>query len=237
MTKYKERLAAGLCGKCGEPNDNGGSLCDICKEKERVRAKAKRERHAAAGSCVNCGRPVSKRSKTKCDHCLAVGAESAKKAAQKRKAVGLCQACGQRAAMDGKTVCKPCSQRMTDLRMKQYYEFKAAGKCPQCGREPAEGYKQCQRCRDRDTATNARYRREAIDAYGGPECAGCGCKDYEILEIDHIDGGGCKHRRDIGPGNNIYRWLKANNYPHGFRVLCPTCNKKAHKGIPLPKED
>jgi hypothetical protein len=236
MSPYKERIAKGLCGKCGAANNNGSSLCDSCKEKERKRATVKRAKNAAAGKCINCGSPVSTRSKTKCDNCLDGALRSVKSSRQKRKAVGKCQSCGQRDAMPGKTVCKPCSQRMTDFRMKQYAEFKAAGLCPGCGREPVPGYKQCQKCRDKDTADKARYKQAAIDGYGGPICVGCGCKDYEILEIDHIGGGGCKHRREIGMGNNIYRWLAVNNFPPGFRVLCPTCNKKAHKGIPLPKE-
>jgi hypothetical protein len=55
------------------------------------------------------------------------------------------------------------------------------------------------------------------------------------LEIDHAEGGGNQHRRKIG-WSRLYHWLKRNNYPEGFRVLCPTCNRKAHKGKSLPRE-
>lgn len=44
----------------------------------------------------------------------------------------------------------------------------------------------------------------------------------EFLSIDHIGGGGNQHRKKVG--GNMYRWLKANNYPDGFQVLCFNCN-------------
>lgn len=76
---------------------------------------------------------------------------------------------------------------------------------------------------------------DAMEAYGGPQCSLCPCDDVEILEIDHIDGGGNEHRREIGKGHlgagsgyNFYLWLRQNAYPKGFRVLCPSCNKKAY---------
>lgn len=61
--------------------------------------------------------------------------------------------------------------------------------------------------------------------YGGnpPKCACCGETHIEFLTIDHINGGGCKHRKQIGT-NNINRWLIKNNFPEGYRVLCMNCN-------------
>jgi len=69
-------------------------------------------------------------------------------------------------------------------------------------------------------------RQKALDHYGSV-CACCGESTYEFLVIDHINGGGTKHRKGIGvkrAGAVIYRWLKQNNYPEGFRVLCQNCN-------------
>lgn len=64
-------------------------------------------------------------------------------------------------------------------------------------------------------------REAAIRHYGG-ECACCGEETIEFLEIDHIQGGGKKHRRSIG--GNIWAWMRRNGYPDGFRVLCSNCN-------------
>lgn len=44
----------------------------------------------------------------------------------------------------------------------------------------------------------------------------------EVLTIDHIRGGGSKHQKEIGIGR-LYQWLKNNNYPEGYQVLCIGC--------------
>lgn len=67
-------------------------------------------------------------------------------------------------------------------------------------------------------------RQDVLVAYGG-KCACCGEAQNEFLSIDHIDGGGREHRRQIGTGANVlYHWLRKNDYPEGFRVLCHNCN-------------
>jgi hypothetical protein len=58
---------------------------------------------------------------------------------------------------------------------------------------------------------------------GKNECACCGEKHIEFLSINHLNGGGNKHIHNIGAGN-FYRWLKNNNFPNGYNVLCMNCN-------------
>lgn len=72
-----------------------------------------------------------------------------------------------------------------------------------------------------------RLRYNALYHYsnGDVKCACCGERHIEFLTIDHINGGGTKHRKEIGKnGSSLYQWLKNNNYPEGFRVLCFNCN-------------
>ncbi len=58
-----------------------------------------------------------------------------------------------------------------------------------------------------------------------PICACCGELEVRFLSIDHINGDGHEHRRKIGGnGSHLYYWLKRNNYPNGFQVLCYNCN-------------
>jgi hypothetical protein len=71
---------------------------------------------------------------------------------------------------------------------------------------------------------NDRTTRElAIGHYGG-ECACCKENRYEFLALDHTDGGGNQHRKTLGSGGGMHRWLVRNNFPDGFRVLCHNCN-------------
>lgn len=72
------------------------------------------------------------------------------------------------------------------------------------------------------------YRLDALIRYGGdpPRCACCGETAIPFLSIDHIDGNGNKHRREIKKKYKwgIYEYLKRENYPEGFQVLCMNCN-------------
>lgn len=54
-------------------------------------------------------------------------------------------------------------------------------------------------------------------------CACCGISDIDVLGIDHINGGGNQHRKQIGK-DATYLWLVKNNFPEGFQVLCHNCN-------------
>lgn len=57
------------------------------------------------------------------------------------------------------------------------------------------------------------------------KCALCGFEDIRALSIDHINGGGNEERERLKlyGGSNFYKWLKANNYPSGYRILCMNC--------------
>ena len=62
---------------------------------------------------------------------------------------------------------------------------------------------------------------------GEGTCRHCGQGDIDVLCIDHMDGGGLKHRaalRLLFP--SILHWLVKNDYPAGYQVLCSNCNLK-----------
>ena len=71
---------------------------------------------------------------------------------------------------------------------------------------------------------------ETMNHYGGLYCRCCGETDISRLTIDHIDGKGAEHRKELvgfgsrGCGNVLYYWLKKHNYPSGYQVLCNICN-------------
>lgn len=84
---------------------------------------------------------------------------------------------------------------------------------------------------------NLGIKREVLSHYA-PElkCVRCGFSDIRALSIDHINGGGTKHTKEIK--KSLYYWLKEKGYPQGYQVLCMNCQfiKKAenredtHKG-------
>jgi hypothetical protein len=83
--------------------------------------------------------------------------------------------------------------------------------------------------RERRLANREYYKRlrlEVLTHYGGnpPKCACCGESHIEFLSIDHIKGGGNKHRKSLSGNREIYRWLIKNNFPEGFQILCHNCN-------------
>lgn len=84
--------------------------------------------------------------------------------------------------------------------------------------------------RDRCQIRNAKVKWDVLLHYGNglPACVLCGHSKITSLSIDHIDGDGKKHRESLGKnyhmtGMAFYWWLKRNNYPEGFRVLCMNC--------------
>lgn len=74
-----------------------------------------------------------------------------------------------------------------------------------------------------------RLKKEVLSHYGGPKCVCCGETGIEFLTFDHIAQDGNAHRKVIGQkGRRIYLWLKENNYPPGFQILCYNCNIARH---------
>lgn len=77
-------------------------------------------------------------------------------------------------------------------------------------------------------AASNRQRRlkvKVLEHYAGgpPRCECCGTDAIEFLTLDHIDGGGYKHRKEVGA--NVYQWVVRTGYPKDiFRILCLNCN-------------
>lgn len=75
------------------------------------------------------------------------------------------------------------------------------------------------------------YKKIVLERYGGipVKCACCGETEYDFLCLDHVNGGGNKHRIEMLGKKNVssrefYRRMK--NLPKlvGFQVLCYNCN-------------
>lgn len=69
------------------------------------------------------------------------------------------------------------------------------------------------------------------------KCACCDEDKYDFLTLNHINGGGNKHRQNIKQGRTFYEMLVNQGFPDGLNVMCYNCNiasgilgKCPHKG-------
>jgi hypothetical protein len=80
---------------------------------------------------------------------------------------------------------------------------------------------------------------QVVDAYGG-RCACCGETEIAFLSVDHIHGGGNKHRRSLDKRygfGGIYEWLRDQGFPKDeFRILCMNCQIATRYGRECPHQ-
>jgi hypothetical protein len=104
--------------------------------------------------------------------------------------------------------------------------------------------------KDYQRRTNASFQRkrylkikqEIINHYGS-RCVCCGENSLIFLALDHVNNDGSEWRRKIWKtspksrgGIHTYLWIKKNNYPPIFQLLCHNCNwAKSHGGCPHKK--
>jgi hypothetical protein len=112
--------------------------------------------------------------------------------------------------------------------------------CHGCGGRKDDGCSRCSECRSKERTrgrlggrdyvkSRRQLRIQVLRHYsvgGRAACACCGETTLEFLQIDHINNDGAEHRRSIGrhSGDGFYKWLRANDFPPGFQVLCCNCN-------------
>lgn len=203
-----------LTEACKRPNR-------LTREQRLTRIAQKRLDRIAAGLCASCGKAPPVTGRTQCQPCRGSQRERSKTFYLERMKKGECQYCGGHLEEGryGLAFCLACNAR---IRKKQQ-ERRDAGLCPICGKLAAPGIRLCLRCRASTRASYRKRREDVVAAYGG-RCECCGETALEFLAIDHINGGGNRHRRKLGR-SNIYGWLIRNKYPSGFRVLCHNCNQ------------
>jgi hypothetical protein len=86
-----------------------------------------------------------------------------------------------------------------------------------------------------DREYRSKNRKIKIFNHYGNKCSCCGETIYEFLSIDHINGGGTKHRKVMRNSRQLYQWIIDNNYPEDLRILCYNCNCGRKSG-PCPHE-
>jgi hypothetical protein len=223
--------------------------CRVCRPQQvELLRKPKPPRAAYDRPCRNCGM---------CDACLGLTAPDGMKVCRKcheaktldqfqsrgphRGPRNSCKSCENKKYES--LECSNCSRRFwrhinsTEVNCHDCRPL-VGRQCKWCGSSFVGSLFRKEYCSDpcRDAATEEarrtarqKVREEALRAYGGatPYCACCGESGHFFLALDHINGGGHKQRKETG-GGGFYSWLRKNNYPSGFRVLCHNCNYARH---------
>jgi hypothetical protein len=85
--------------------------------------------------------------------------------------------------------------------------------------------------RQNEARKRDKMRKRVFDHYGW-SCACCG--STKRLTIDHIDGTGGEHRKELFgrqlAGWHFYRWLIRHGFPDGYQTLCFPCNLSKRDG-------
>jgi hypothetical protein len=84
---------------------------------------------------------------------------------------------------------------------------------------------------ERRRQRRAELRRRVFEVYGRA-CRCCG--SVRNLTLDHIDGNGAQHRRELfgrqTSGVHLYAVLVRKGCPPGYQTLCAPCNRSKGSG-------
>lgn len=175
--------------------------------------------------CHSCPRPVAE-NRARCSQCLLTTRQAQNEKYRSLVKAGLCGGCGQQPPEMGKAKCRPC--------LDKYNEKARSPKAR--AREQAyhkKYYANTVNSERRNAGVRRRWAALRDEIYGryGKRCGCCGETTPEFLSIDHKNGDGAAHRRQIF--NNTQRVSGGNKYMIAIRddpdqsrywVLCFNCN-------------
>lgn len=128
-------------------------------------------------------------------------------------------------------ICYKCGVVLDEQNWPKHRARKREYVCFECNRKIIKDWRVRNRAKFRVSASRCgrRYRyklkMEILRHYSGepPRCS-CGFDDVRALTIDHINGRGNEHRRQLRKiGGTFYQWLKGQGFPSGYQVLCMNC--------------
>jgi hypothetical protein len=85
-------------------------------------------------------------------------------------------------------------------------------------------------------AARLALRSKILAGYGG-RCTCCGETEEQFLTIEHINGGGRKHRKRVGSTEAVSREIIRAGFPNHFTILCMNCNWARRRGTACPHEN
>lgn len=221
-----------LCSRCGQSVVVGKKMCAQHLFASREKEKRRRAKRKQKNQCIRCGKNPPRSGRTQCSECFIKNKDgfNAKKMDlyYQRRSARLCVRCGE--VVNNYSVhCESCVNYMRQKDVIRYHTKKNQKLCVHCGQHaPVATEILCLDCKEKNQQRGLENRQKnkmtIISHYGG-QCSCCGEIRMEFLTIDHIDGGGHKHRSLLKErGTTFYRWVIKNKFPSGFQVLCLNCN-------------
>ena len=231
---YQHRRSTGLCVQCGA--DAGGkSRCTSCAKKDKTARQRRSARRKVAGSCTECDQPA-KDGRALCQTCIDKRSKVSTERYHRNRDAGVCPYCGDET--NGEFMCETCRTTHKAGSLAWYHRQVKSGCCVRCGEPHDQAGRYCVACGEKARLGVKqwadRLRDEVFEAYGGPKCVHCGMTDLAVLQIDHIDGGGRQHLKEIG--EPLYRWLRRQGFPPGYQALCANCNTKKGRKVTTRRE-
>ena len=153
--QHAERVASGLCTRCGKaPPERGLKMCSDCNEKRRAADRARRTRARAEGM------PYGGRDPDLCRRADRAGDRRRRRA---WRDAGLCSSCGRNPPEDGRTVCEPCREARRSIDRRRYAARRAAGACVRCAEPAVGGSSRCARHAALEAERVSPERKRALD--------------------------------------------------------------------------
>ena len=183
-----ERLARGLCPKCGKaPLAPDRTLCRHCVEKRRAAERARYAKGKAAGKLYGGRDPKERRRNAR---------GRTRRRYDARREAGLCTRCGLRPPVEGGAACEPCRDARRAGERRQWAARRAGGLCGRCGETAFDGASRCGRCaaleagghRRKNAASRKRYAARRArglctdcgrPSRGAARCDPCARRSYE----------------------------------------------------------
>ncbi len=239
----QHRKTNNLCDRCGVPNAEGKKLCQKHLDQAAIRTTKRRNRAIEKGFCNRCIKKEALEGFSTCETCREYNKKHSKKnndiRYKHRKDNNLCTACGIGLDIDDGVRCKRCAlidrqqnQVIKDQRRKNHI-------CTICGKNPIQlgGKTYCEDCsknrsewyatsgtKEKNKEERTQWKNTVLEYYG-KICKCCGESTLEFLSIDHIEGSGNQHRKEINKyGSGFYKWVIDNNFPEDLQTLCMNCN-------------
>jgi len=129
--------------------------------------------------------------------------------------------------------CYSCNIQLTDQNWSSARKKQNVKICINCVRKSNnKSYQKNKLTRSKNNKLNYQKIKEKVFEYYGNKCQICQEENFNKLSLDHIDGNGRQHRKQIlktDSGSQFYKWVLKNK-PNNLRILCFNCNC-AHENI------